>query len=172
MGFATSLRRPAAAALAALALTGLPTAAHAAATVNKGRHDMDAGGDLLRRPDDHPGLALSMAAWCAPRTFSLRADASARHLQHHIDTLGDLRLFAGLQRATHRPPSNPFVGGFSKFLLAGVTTSSSWEPSRRNEHSGAGLRHLPDDFCLHHASPHCRRAFAERMKFSAVLLSW
>ena len=32
MGFATSLRRPATAALAALALTGLPSAAHAAAT--------------------------------------------------------------------------------------------------------------------------------------------
>ena len=64
---------------------------------------------------------------------------------------------------------NSVYGSFSKALLKGVTLIPSPPPSARGRHQRVHLCGVPGRLCRHHLRSD-RGAFAERIKFAAVLL--
>jgi Amt family ammonium transporter len=169
MGFATSLRRPATAALAALALTGLPSAAHAAATVNKGDTTWMLVATCFVVLMTIPGLALFYGGLVRAKNI-LSVLMQVLVIFSIISILWVIYGYSLAFTGNASASLNPFIGGFSKFLLAGVTTSSELGTFSKETN-------IPElAFIIFQMTFACITpalivgAFAERMKFSAVLL--
>ena len=158
MGFPTSLRRPATAALAALALDGpVRSAAHAAATVNKGDTTWMLVATCFVVLMTIPGLALFYGGLVRAKNI-LSVLMQVLVIFCIISILWVIYGYSLAFTGNAAASLNPFIGGFSKFFLAGVTTTfGAGNLLEGNQHSGTGLRHLPDDLRLHHAGPHRRR---------------
>ncbi len=169
MGFATSLRRPATAALAALALTGLPSAAHAAATVNKGDTTWMLVATCFVVLMTIPGLALFYGGLVRAKNM-LSVLMQVLVIFSIISILWVIYGYSLAFTGNASASLNPFIGGFSKFLLAGVSTSSELGTFSKETN-------IPElAFVIFQMTFACITpalivgAFAERMKFSAVLL--
>ena len=170
MEFPITLRRKAFAVLGGLGLTGLlATGAQAAATVNKGDTTWMLVATCFVVLMTIPGLALFYGGLVRAKNVL----SVLMQVMIIFSVMSILWVLYGYSLAFTGNPSaalNPFIGGFSKLFLAGVTPASEIGTFSKETN-------IPElAFVVFQMTFACITpalivgAFAERMKFSAVLL--
>ncbi len=170
MQFATKLRRACLALPAGLALTGLlATAAQAAPTVNKGDTTWMLVATCFVVLMTIPGLALFYGGLVRSKNV-LSVLMQVMIVFSLISILWVIYGYSLAFTGNASAALNPFIGGFSKFFLAGVTPASEIGTFSKETN-------IPElAFVVFQMTFACITpalivgAFAERMKFSAVLL--
>ncbi len=131
MQFATKLRRACLALPAGLALTGLlATAAQAAPTVNKGDTTWMLVATCFVVLMTIPGLALFYGGLVRSKNV-LSVLMQVMIVFSLISILWVIYGYSLAFTGNASAALNPFIGGFSKFFLAGVTRPRKSAPSRR-----------------------------------------
>jgi ammonium transporter, Amt family len=170
MKFMNSLRRTALAVPAGLALSGLlPSAAEAAATVNKGDTAWMLVATCFVVLMTIPGLALFYGGLVRSKNV-LSVLMQVVVVFSIISILWVVYGYSLAFTGNGSAGLNPFIGGFSKLLLGGVTPASELGTFSKETN-------IPElAFVIFQMTFACITpalivgAFAERMKFSAVLL--
>ena len=170
MSFLTSMRRAAVAVPAGLALTGLlASTAEAAATVNKGDTTWMLVATCFVVLMTIPGLALFYGGLVRSKNV-LSVLMQVMIVFSIISILWVIYGYSLAFTGNASASLNPFIGGFSKFFLAGVTPASEIGTFSKETN-------IPElAFVIFQMTFACITpaliigAFAERMKFSAVLL--
>ncbi len=169
MNVLKNMRRAAAVLPAGLALAGLSTAAEAAATVNKGDTTWMLVATCFVVLMTIPGLALFYGGIVRSKNV-LSVLAQVAVIFSIISILWVIYGYSLAFTSNASAGLNPFIGGFSKFFLAGVTPASEIGTFSKETN-------IPElAFVIFQMTFACITpalivgAFAERMKFSAVIL--